>query len=343
MLKHLVLLAALALPGASAASYTVRSGDTLFQIAVQNRTTVEALMAENGLTSTTIRVGQVLRLPEGSGEAAVKNYGYVAGVKVQAPSRLREGDAFTLRLRGAAALQATVRFPSELNEDVRRPNEALRPFRVAGDEGYVLGRVVLGAQAPVRFEVEVNGQVLRGQIPVRENGLPVQVLGVSQDVVDTLADPRRQEEERRMEQAYALRGEPRWTQPFILPGTGPTTSAFGQKRRNRSQDPIRYHYGTDQRGAVGAPTRATNDGTVVVAGKFPVRGGLVVIDHGGGLVSAYFHLSKILVKEGQTVKRGQKIAEIGSTGFSTGPHLHWEMRLRGEAVDPLGWVNKLRP
>jgi len=86
-----------------------------------------------------------------------------------------------------------------------------------------------------------------------------------------------------------------------------------------------------------------NDGTVVMAGMYPVRGGLVVIDHGAGLVSMYFHQRKVLVKPGQKVKRGQKIGEVGSTGLSTGAHLHLEMRVRGVATDPAGWMNRLWP
>ncbi|MDO4246330.1 MAG: M23 family metallopeptidase, partial [Deinococcus sp.] len=88
---------------------------------------------------------------------------------------------------------------------------------------------------------------------------------------------------------------------------------------------------------------AVNDGTVVMAGKYPVRGGLVVIDHGAGVVSLYFHQSKVIVKAGQKVTRGQKVGEVGTTGLSAGPHLHLEIRVRGEATSPAGWMGRLWP
>lgn len=88
---------------------------------------------------------------------------------------------------------------------------------------------------------------------------------------------------------------------------------------------------------------AINDGTVVIAGRYPVRGGLVVIDHGAGVVSLYFHQSKVTAKVGQQIKRGQKVGEVGSTGLSAGPHLHLEVRVRGEGTNPAGWMGKLWP
>jgi murein DD-endopeptidase MepM/ murein hydrolase activator NlpD len=74
-----------------------------------------------------------------------------------------------------------------------------------------------------------------------------------------------------------------------------------------------------------------------------VRGNLVVIDHGAGLVSLYFHQSRLNVRVGDRVTRGQKIGEVGTTGLSAGPHLHLEMRVRGEATDPADWTNRLWP
>lgn len=90
---------------------------------------------------------------------------------------------------------------------------------------------------------------------------------------------------------------------------------------------------------------AVNDGTVVVAGMYPVRWALVVIDHGAGLTSMYFHQRAVTVKVGQqvTVTRGQKVGEVGSTELSPGAHLHLEMRVRGEGTDPAGWMNCLWP
>jgi murein DD-endopeptidase MepM/ murein hydrolase activator NlpD len=94
------------------------------------------------------------------------------------------------------------------------------------------------------------------------------------------------------------------------------------------------HSGVDLRGDVGEPVRATAAGKVTVAGWDGGYGKMVEIDHGNGLATRYGHLSEIDVKLGQTVRAGETIGRIGSTGRSTGPHLHYETRINGEPVDP---------
>ena len=91
------------------------------------------------------------------------------------------------------------------------------------------------------------------------------------------------------------------------------------------------------------PIRATNDGVVILAENLPLAGGAVVIDHGAGVTSRYYHQSLILTQVGARVQRGDIIGEVGSTGISTGPHLHWEMRINGEPSNPLQWVDRLLP
>jgi murein DD-endopeptidase MepM/ murein hydrolase activator NlpD len=94
------------------------------------------------------------------------------------------------------------------------------------------------------------------------------------------------------------------------------------------------HTGLDMRGTTGDPVRATADGTVTVAGWNGGYGNMVEISHGNGFATRYGHMSAIDVRVGQHVKIGQLVGRIGSTGRSTGPHLHYETRIDGEAVDP---------
>ncbi len=109
-----------------------------------------------------------------------------------------------------------------------------------------------------------------------------------------------------------------------------------------SYDPLfqvsRGHPGVDINGAIGDPIRAPADGEVVGAGWVDGYGNCTIIDHGNALGTLYGHQSVILVKEGDKVTRGQVIGLVGSTGYSTGPHLHWEVRVRGNVVDPLPFV-----
>ena len=134
-----------------------------------------------------------------------------------------------------------------------------------------------------------------------------------------------------------------WTQAFAWPVPDRQISPFGQNRRYEQGGDLNYHYGEDLLGRIGDPIRASNDGTVVIAGCYPIRGCLTGINHGAGLVSTYFHQSAILVKLGQKVRRGELIGRAGKTGFVNGPHLHIEFRVRGEATDPRAWMGKVWP
>ena len=123
----------------------------------------------------------------------------------------------------------------------------------------------------------------------------------------------------------------------FLPTLAPVASWFSSNFGNRI-DPFTgqqsFHEGIDFPALVGTPIVAAASGKVVFAGWHPEYGKLVEIDHGNGLVSRYAHCSQLFVKEGELVVRGQRVASIGSTGRSTGPHLHFEVRLNGVPQNP---------
>lgn len=118
------------------------------------------------------------------------------------------------------------------------------------------------------------------------------------------------------------------------PGYSRITSYFGY-RIHPTLKVKKLHTGLDIGAPMGANIVAANDGKVMSSGWLGGYGNAVMIDHGGGIVTLYGHNSKLLVKTGQTVKRGQSIAKAGSTGRSTGPHCHFEVRKNGKYVDPL--------
>lgn len=121
------------------------------------------------------------------------------------------------------------------------------------------------------------------------------------------------------------------------PVAAPITSAFGP-RRHPILGTVRMHTGVDFGAAGGTAIAAASPGTVIWAGDRSGYGNTVIVDHGGTLATLYAHQSRIAVKEGQTVNRGQTLGYVGSTGFSTGPHLHFEVRVGGNPVDPLRYL-----
>jgi murein DD-endopeptidase MepM/ murein hydrolase activator NlpD len=133
-----------------------------------------------------------------------------------------------------------------------------------------------------------------------------------------------------------------WNGKFIAPNRGRISSPFGVRRYyNGKLAEDYYHRGLDYAGGYGSAVVAPAAGKVVLVGYakngFRIHGNVVGVDHGQGVVSIYMHMSKINVKEGQMLKPGDKIGAIGTTGASTGAHLHWGLYVNGIAVDPGQW------
>jgi murein DD-endopeptidase MepM/ murein hydrolase activator NlpD len=133
-----------------------------------------------------------------------------------------------------------------------------------------------------------------------------------------------------------------WSGKFIAPNDGRTSSPYGVKRYYNGEFATDYyHRGLDYAGGYGSAVVAPAAGKVVLVGYekkgFRVHGNVVGLDHGQGLVSIFMHMSKIDVEEGQMLAPGDRIGAIGSTGSSTGPHLHWGLYVNAVSVDPVQW------
>lgn len=147
---------------------------------------------------------------------------------------------------------------------------------------------------------------------------------------------RRKIELERIATARAIRsGSDGWQQHFLWPVTGRISGVFGSQRIYAGE-PGAPHSGVDIARPTGTPVAAPADGVVILAAQSPftLEGNLLMIDHGMGLNSAFLHLSRIDVREGDRVVRGQPIGAIGMTGRATGPHLHWGMMWRNVRIDP---------
>ncbi|MES2546934.1 MAG: M23 family metallopeptidase [Pseudomonadota bacterium] len=130
----------------------------------------------------------------------------------------------------------------------------------------------------------------------------------------------------------------------MLPNSSPVDAAFNSSSYGWRIDPFNgskaFHEGLDFTANSGTSIRAAADGIVSTAERTPDYGNIVKIDHGSGLETRYAHASKLLVKPGERVMKGQIVAQVGSTGRSTGPHLHYEIRLNGNALDPRKYLDR---
>ena len=129
-----------------------------------------------------------------------------------------------------------------------------------------------------------------------------------------------------------------WDKSFMQPIPGEPVTVFGM-RRFMNGLPKNPHTGIDMKAPAGMPVAASADGIVVFTGEHFFSGNSVFIDHGAGICTMYFHLASIAVQAGQRVKQGDTIGAVGSTGRSTGPHLHWGVRINNQRIDPLALVS----
>ena len=171
--------------------------------------------------------------------------------------------------------------------------------------------------------------VMKEEYPEQRLTLPSKMVDLDKK---TLA--RVETESKAMHEAFAgFVPHPLWKGRFMEPVQGKISGRFGSRRVINGQ-PRKPHSGEDIAAPEGTPVLSMNDGMVRLTADHFFSGKGVIVDHGLGLFSMYFHLSSVDVKHGQVVKKGQVIGKVGATGRATGPHLHWGVRLNGSRVDP---------
>jgi len=211
-----------------------------------------------------------------------------------------------------------------------------------GEYGALLGIDL--ADAPSQEEVAVHVQdnperalIQHYRISVLKNKFGVQELTLPKESVDldekTLK--RVKAEQRRMiESMSVVTSKQLWKGQFIMPVEGNTAGTFGRRRVINGQ-PRNPHTGEDIYAPMGTKVAASNSGIVELTGDFFFSGKSIIIDHGLGLFTMYFHLSEVLVNNREHVPKGKIIGLVGATGRVTGPHLHWGVRLNEARVNPL--------
>ena len=228
--------------------------------------------------------------------------------------------------------------------------EPLHFERVADGFG-ALGAVPFGAEdsATARVVMEhadSTGDTVIAVVSVGRRRVPRERLHVAQQFAqppESLAERIRLEQELVRGVRQRSHETPRlWSLPFVRPRSSAVTSGFGVARVFNEVLRSR-HWGVDFAGQLGAPVRAANRGVVALVADLYYSGTTVLLDHGAGLVTGYFHLSRVLVVPGDTVDVGQLIGRVGSSGRVTRSHLHWFAAYGGITVDPLDLVRSNGP
>lgn len=319
---------ALALSLAVAQSpHIVQPGETLYKIAQQYGITVEHLEALNNLANPNqLRVGQPLKL-SGTPAAPAVNRRTDLPAPVQAlewPRQTVQGNVAVLRFSSSQPVVGQVRFLGETYPV--QQNRVLLPVPALQDPGVY--------PAAVEFE----GQEIQLEIKVVAGSFGRFILQLPPDRAALLVPEKLKAERARVVGSCDWNRPQQWSGNWKKPvASNRITDPFGTRRSYDKGITYSFHEGLDYGVPVGTPVRAPADGVVGLAEPLFVRGNGVTIDHGDGVCSGFWHLSKILVKPGQRVKAGDLIGLSGNTGLSNGPHSHFEIRIRGTPTNPALW------
>ena len=202
--------------------------------------------------------------------------------------------------------------------------------KVKGHADDVLNNRVDAVEDTSRKLAEISG-VEKDAQPVRGQGGPARPVDSAAALAALVVKTARLEREMRDYEDLLRR---RGMTPSIWPVSGKLESGMGGRRNPFGGRGFEYHEGQDIDASYGTPVMVAAGGTITIAGRQRGYGNVIYVDHGAGLSTRYGHLSEIDVKIGQTVTRGQTIGLVGSTGRSTGPHLHYEVRINNQPVDP---------
>ena len=329
-------------PGDTIQTIAAREGLSVAQLAIVNRTASTARLFPGQL----IRLTRVTRRP-----AAALLFGSVQVVSV--PSSIVQGEAGWLQVEATRPLPLEAHWngmpvgilPLALGESDEPGTSGGKTVTVWG--AYV---PVPASMGPGDFPLSLSYEARSGVSVTRSFVVEVQKRDfVNQQI--TLPPDKRALLDQTILQSELDYLTPvwsrtatavQWTRALRLPlsSPSPTTSPYGVQRSLNGGQLQSFHSGQDFAAPGGSPVVAAADGIVAVAEPLDVRGVSVILDHGAGLFTGYWHLREALVRPGATVRAGEPIGLVGTTGRSTGEHLHWELRIYGVAIDPMPFLTK---
>lgn len=329
-------------PTNTGVTHQVLPGETLFEIATFYGLSIDALISANDLVDPDlIQTGQILQIPPPPQPPPEALAAPFVAVTLSEPA-VMQGRTLVVKVTLAQPAALTGQF------------ETLPLFFHGGPEQFWSIVPVYALAEPGMYPLTLTTRLADGlemtlikNVTIVEGPYSTENIQLDESR-ETLLDPElvRLEQEKMDNLWSQVSPQPHWAGPFAYPievSTLRITSNFGTRRSYNNGPVTGFHGGTDFGGDYGTPIYAPAAGTVVLAEGLTVRGNAVLIDHGLGLFSGYWHLSQLAVMPGQPVLPGEVVGYLGDTGLVTGPHLHWEMRLNGIAVEPLQWVRQAIP
>ena len=333
--------------GASAALANVptvavpaKPGETLLAVATRYSQEVSLLAALNQMTSTTqLFPGQPVRLPLNQPLPIPLRFGAVR--RVVAPDEVVQGHTGRLLIESSRAVSLTVAWnalpiPLVALDGAGKQFFALLPTSALAE---------VGTQSLIITYTAANGRLLVHTQPITvvDGGYASQTIELPPDRTALLDPTLLSSETQKIAVIWAQVSPQHWSNGPLQRPIGEqyaTTSPFGTRRVYNNGLLNGYHAGQDFGASEGITVTVPATGVVVLAEPLQVRGNAVIIDHGQGVFTGYWHLSKIFVQPGQAVAPGDLLGLVGNTGLSTGAHLHWEMHIYGMAVDPLQFLTE---
>lgn len=333
----------LVIPGIEQTLPTIisRPGETLATVSRRTGLSVEQLAAINEIEpSARLFPGQPIAVPQENAPVAFR---FGALTAFDYPSRIVQGKTGWLEITSSRPVSIAVTW-NELPLALGSRTE---------DEGstrYTAHIPVPALLGPGPFPLELAYTARSGvtvsrifPISVLAGGYPSQEINLPPDRGLLLAPEITAAELVTVTEAWSATDTPiQWQGTFVRPISAeyPTTSAYGIRRSYDGGPYNNYHAGQDFGAPVGVTVTVPANGIVSWAGPLVVRGNAVIIDHGQGVFTGYWHLSDIFVEAGQQVSAGDLLGLVGNTGLSTGAHLHWELRIYGIAVDPMQFLDE---
>ncbi|MDM8527612.1 LysM peptidoglycan-binding domain-containing M23 family metallopeptidase [Anaerolineales bacterium HSG24] len=324
------------------AMHTVQQGETLFSIAQLYDTPLNHIILANSIDNPDIlQMGQVLQIPTGPPQTLTNHPDPFESVQLS-ESVIIQGRTLIISVQ----LSQVVTLRGDIDGRVLF-------FTGTGQRKWALAAIHPLAQSN-QYPITLIATLPSGQevttyqsVTVVDGPYGSENIALNEETSSLLDPEISQAEWNRLVEIWSeVTPRPLWSGRWRYPVNYPSvyvTSDFGTRRSYGGGPVTSFHGGTDFAGGQDKTIYAPAAGRVVLAESLNVRGNAVLLDHGLGLYSGYWHQTEILVTEGQFVEPGDIIGYIGGTGLVTGPHLHWELRLNGFAVEPLQWTERAIP